>query len=563
MKITPLFIKDALLILVMALLAGCGLVYEYLLSHYAGRVLGAVESAIYTMIGIMIVSMGLGAFAARKIKDAFNGFVILEVVIAILGASSILFIALVISLTYDLPQILADTYNIPFDALPEGGWLKTFHQFSLNLPYIVGIFLGLFIGMEIPLIARVREHLYGQHLQHNAGTIYGADYIGAGAGAAIWVAILMRTELSSAAAWTASVNVIAGTIFLFLFWRHIKFKTLIIASHLLVVGLIIAIGYKGEHWMQKLTDVLYQDKVVYQQQTQYQQLIFTERSLGPEQAPIHQFFLNGRLQFSSQDEFIYHEMLVHPAMAAAARQHKVLIIGGGDGLGLREVLKWQPEKVTLVDLDQSLIELFQHPETYLPGALAEQMQALGQNALNHENVDLRYADAFNEVDNLLRQGEYFDVIIVDLPDPNHPDLNKLYTRHFYLRLNQLLSADGVMAVQSTSPYHAKNAFVAIGKTVNASGFTRVEQYQQNVPSFGQWGWTLASKSPVSLAERLAGLNLPFETRWLDDATLQAAFVFPKHYYRNLADIKINDLGSHVIYQYHHQAWREQKGTVFD
>jgi len=117
-----LFWNDVLLILTMAVLAGCGLIYEYLLSHYAGRVLGVMESAIYTMIGLMIVSMGLGAFAARKIKCAFNGFVWLELIIAFLGTTAIIIIASLIAATQLLPQIIADTFNLPPDALPRGGF---------------------------------------------------------------------------------------------------------------------------------------------------------------------------------------------------------------------------------------------------------------------------------------------------------------------------------------------------------------------------------------------------------------------------------------------------------
>ena len=94
---------DILLITVMDVLAGCGLIYEYLLSHYAGRVLGSVESAIYAMIGTMIVAMGLGAFLARWFKDAFTAFAWLESIIALVGMGCILAIAGVIAVSYSLP----------------------------------------------------------------------------------------------------------------------------------------------------------------------------------------------------------------------------------------------------------------------------------------------------------------------------------------------------------------------------------------------------------------------------------------------------------------------------
>ncbi|WP_111978247.1 polyamine aminopropyltransferase [Algibacillus agarilyticus] len=558
---TQLFIKDALLIGVMAMLAGCGLVYEYLLSHYAGRVLGAFESAVFTMIGLMIVSMGVGAFAARSIKDPYKGFIWLEIIIAVLGSSSVLIIAAMIGWTYTLPQILADTFGIPPDAIPMGGWMGKLNQLSMKLPYVAGVALGLFIGMEIPLIARVRERLYGEHLDHNAGTIYGADYIGAGVGAAIWVGLLMSMEISSAAAWTASVNALAGLIFLFLFWKHIKYRRILLVLHFGLFALIVSLGLQGKTWLQSFTDALYKDDVVYQQQTRYQQLVFTERKLGPEIKPVYHFYLNGRLQFSSQDEFIYHEMLVHPAMAGSARKDNVLVIGGGDGLAVREILKWQPKHITLVDLDPDLITLFKQPETRLPARLANDINHLTQGALADPRVNIIFEDAFITVDSLLKQHKTYDAIIVDLPDPNHPDLNKLYSRHFYLRLNQLLSADGMLAIQSTSPYHAKKAFLAIGKTVKASEFKYVSQYHQNVPSFGEWGWTLASKLQ-SPQDKLKQITMPEQTEWITPELLQAAFVFPHDYYQEIEQIKVNDLGSHVLYKYHYQAWRQQIGTAF-
>ena len=188
---------DVLLLGIMAVLAGCGLIYEYLLSHYAGRILGALEAAIYTMIGLMIVSMGLGAFAARKIKDAFTGFVVLELTVALCGSLAILITAAVIGFGQQLPMLIASTLGLPPDQLPEGGMIGSLQKLSEYLPYVWGVLLGLMIGMEIPLIARVRQSLSDEHLLHNVGTIYGADYIGAGIGAAIWVGFMLAIDINS------------------------------------------------------------------------------------------------------------------------------------------------------------------------------------------------------------------------------------------------------------------------------------------------------------------------------------------------------------------------------
>jgi len=553
-------IDDTLLILTMAVLAGCGLIYEYLLSHYAGRVLGVMESTIYTMIGLMIVSMGLGAFAARKVRCAYNGFVYLELIIALLGSSAILIIGALIAVTQMLPTIIADTFALPPDMLPRGGIFKQLSFIAFNSPYFFGVILGFFIGMEIPLIARIREQIHGQHLANNLGTIYGADYIGAGIGAAIWVLFLLSIDISKAAAITASLNLIAGGFFIMRYWHKLQWRKTFVALHL-VLALIIALMFNfGNQWLNQMNSLLYLDKVVHSEQTRYQQLTFTERQMGVTSDSIINFYLNGRLQFSSLDEHIYHDYLVAPVLAGSARHNNILIIGGGDGLALREVLKYSPQQVTLIDLDSELIDTFQTPSQHLPARLAMQISHINQHSLQDKRVKILRSDAFIAINDLLKTGQIFDAIIVDLPDPSHPDLNKLYSVNFYARLKQLLSGDGLIAIQSTSPYHAKDSFISIGKTLSAADFSHVQQYHDNVPSFGEWGWTIAAKMGLSPLSRLKTLNeLPIKHRWLNLEILKAAFAFPNNFYHQKATIPINILGSHTIYQLHQKAWQDQQG----
>jgi len=562
-------LDDALLILTMAVLAGCGLVYEYLLSHYAGRVLGVMESTIYTMIGLMIVSMGLGAFAARKVRCAFNGFVYLELIIALLGSSAILFIGGLIAITQILPQIIADMFSLPPDMLPQGGMFKTLSFMAINSPYFFGVILGFFIGMEIPLIARIREQIHGQHLANNLGTIYGADYIGAGIGAAIWVIFLLSIDISKAAALTASLNLIAGAFFIMRYWRQLHWKKTFVSLHLLLALVILLMFNYGNQWLNQMNSLLYLDKVVHVKKTHYQQLTFTERNMGfnsavqefgNTQSSIINFYLNGRLQFSSIDEHIYHDYLVAPALAGSARQDDILIIGGGDGLALRDVLKYSPDSVTLIDLDSELIDTFQNPEAHLNSNLARKISYLNNSSLQDDRVTIMRSDAFITINELLKSGRVFDAIIVDLPDPSHPDLNKLYTVDFYARLKQLLAGDGLIAIQSTSPYHAKDSFISIGKTLSAAKYAHVQQYHDNVPSFGEWGWTIAAKIGASPLARLNKLEvLPVQHSWLNLEILKAAFIFPNDFYKNEENIDINTLGSHTLYQLHQQAWKNQQG----
>lgn len=554
------FIDDFLLIVTMAVLAGCGLIYEYLLSHYAGRVLGVMESTIYTMIGLMIVSMGLGAFAARKVRCAFNGFVYLELIIAFLGASAILLIGGLVAVTQILPELIADMLSLPPDMKPQGGLFHQLNWLALKSPYFFGVLLGFFIGMEIPLIARIREEIHQQHLANNLGTIYGADYVGAGIGAAIWVLFLLSLDISKAAALTASLNLIAGSFFVWRYWQKLKWRKTFVSLHIALALIITLLFSHGNQWLNQMNSLLYLDKVVHSDKTRYQQLTFTERHMGLDQQSIINFYLNGRLQFSSIDEHIYHDYLVAPVLAASARHDNILIIGGGDGLALRDVLQYSPKAVTLIDLDSELIDIFKQPEKHVNAKLARQITHLNKNSLQDKRVTIERADAFVAINALLKNKKTFDAIIVDLPDPSHPDLNKLYSVNFYARLKQLLSGDGLIAVQSTSPYHAKETFISIGKTMAAAGFAHVEQYHDNVPTFGEWGWTIAAKSGISPLTRLNKLTqLPVKHSWLNLASLKAAFIFPNDFYQHKAEVDINVLGSHTIYQLHQQAWQDQQG----
>jgi spermidine synthase len=542
----------------MAILAGCGLIYEYLLSHYAGRVLGSVESAIYAMIGTMIVAMGIGAFLARWFKDAFTAFAWLESLIALVGMGCILAIASVIAVSYSLPHIFSDIFNLPADVVLNGYVFQKLQEWSRFLPYVFGLLLGLLIGMEIPLIARIRQHVYGRFLENNAGTIYGADYIGAGIGAAIWVSIMLAMPIMQAAAWTALFNIIAGLAFLWRYHSYVRYAKLLLVCHIALLVLFGFILMLGSSWMKDLSNVLYKDKVIYSEATKYQHLVLTERLSRNQPDPITDLYLNGRLQFSSIDEQIYHSMLVYPPLLASNRHDNVLIIGGGDGLALRDVLKWPVKEVTLIDLDAQLLSLFGHDDDEFnpPAAIHERLTKLNKHSMADPRSHIKVGDAFLEVERLLDEGKRFDTIIIDLPDPNHPDLNKMYSDYFYNHIRQLLAADGAMAVQSTSPYHAKKAFLSIGKTVKAAGFKHVEQYQQNIPSFGQWGWTIATTTGQSASARISDItSLPVASRWISKKYLLAAFVFPNHYFEQINDIEVNQLGSGTLYDYYRSAWQ--------
>jgi len=551
---------DFLLFAIMGILAGCGLIYEYLLSHYAGRILGAVEQVIFAMIGVMIVSMGLGAFAARIFKSYFNAFAWLEVTIALIGATSVLVLAVTTALANILPQILMETFSLPPDLLPRGGMIAWAHKIASIMPYVTGFVLGFLIGMEIPLIASMREKIYGEHIKHNTGSVYGADYIGAGIGAAIWVLFMLSLPPTTAAVITASVNLVVGLVFYGVYRKRIRFGVWVVSAHLLVGAIIALVAVNGTDWDNAMEDLLYKDKVIFSYNTQYQHVTITERIMDPAKPKIISMFINGRSQFASNDETIYHAMLVAPVMHAAARHNNILIIGGGDGLALRDVLRWQPQSVDLIDIDAAIVEFFTTPYRNKGKVINQVLLELNQHAFSDARVQTRFGDAFIKVDELIQQQRLYDVIIVDLPDPSHPDLNKLYSARFYAKLKTLLTGDGAMVVQSTSPYHAKNTFLSIGKTVHYAGFKHVEQYHHNVPSFGEWGWTIATKNGVSAKARLMlKEKLEVDDGWSTKGVLLAAFEFNQHFFERLGSIKVNRINNQAAYQYHKGDWAKQQG----
>ncbi len=544
----------------MGILAGCGLIYEYLLSHYAGRILGAVEHVIFAMIGVMIVAMGLGAFAARVFKSYFNAFVWLEVSIALIGVSSVLVLAMTTALANILPQILMETFLLPPDLIPRGGMILWAHKIAAIMPYVVGFILGFLIGMEIPLIASIRETIYGEHVAHNAGSVYGADYIGAGIGAAIWVMFMLSLPPTTAAVITASVNLLIGLLFYGVYRKRIRLGVWVVSAHLLVAGVVVTIAFNGIDWDNAMEDLLYKDKVIFSYNTEYQHVTITERIMDPAKPKIVSMFINGRSQFASNDEVIYHAMLVAPVMHASARHDNILIIGGGDGLALRDVLRWRPQSVELIDIDAAIVQFFTTPRIEKGRVVNQALLDLNQHAFSDPRVQTHFGDAFLKVDELIQQQRLYDVIIVDLPDPSHPDLNKLYSARFYAKLKTLLTGDGAMVVQSTSPYHAKNTFLSIGKTVQYAGFMHVEQYHHNVPSFGEWGWTIATKNGVSARARLAQKDrLEVNDGWSTRGVLLAAFEFNRHFFDQLENIKVNRINNQAAYQYHKADWEKQQG----
>ena len=547
-----LIAHDAFLLTIMFASGICGIIYEYLLAHYAGRTLGTIEQVIFTIIGLMIVSMGVGAFLAKHARNIYKTFAWLEVIISSIGATSIFIIAFSFAVTILLPQALSETYNIPFIWLSKGSLITTLDTVATSIPFIVASILGIFIGMEIPLVARIRQDIHSKYLQHNTGTIYGADYIGAGVGTAIFIIYLLTLPVMQAAVLSASVNLTCSVLFLLIYRKKISHKIWLLIANSALLGLLIFLYSQGSNWQHKFENLLYSDQVVLSLDTKHQRIVLTQREHQGDK--IYNLYLNGHTQFSSIDEHMYHSLLVAPAMLAANNINKVLIIGGGDGLALRNVLTYNPQEVTVLELDREMIELFSKPLYQGDKQINLPLLKLNNNAFNDKRVQIMYGDAFNSVDNL--EINAYDVIIVDLPDPTSSNLNKLYSVAFYTKLKHILANDGALAVQSTSPYHTKNVFLTVMSSLQAAGL-RSFPYQYNIPSFGQWGFNVATKhsNPEQRIQEKRR-SIPITNKWLSLEIIHAAFIFSKDFFPKQLPSP-NYLGSHNIY------WRYQEADGYN
>jgi spermidine synthase len=303
----------------------------------------------------------------------------------------------------------------------------------------------------------------------------------------------------------------------------------------IIAGAIAVLLLAGLFYADRLTSFaeqgLYADPIVYSHQSPYQRVVLTE---NPHSV---QLFLNGNLQFSSADEYRYHEALVHPAFATAPRHATVLILGGGDGLALREVFRYPDvERVTMVDLDPAVTNLARQLPT---------MQRLNENSLSDPRLTLVNADAMA----WLREDDRtpFDVVIVDFPDPNNFSLGKLYTRGFYRLLTRVIGPDTALVVQSTSPMYARKSFWCIARTMRGAGFS-THSYHAHVPSFGEWGYVLAMRHPFDPPTRLRTERL----RFLNDSTLGSLFVFS----RDMQELPVreNTLNDQQLVAYYEHEW---------
>lgn len=531
----------------------CGLVSEYALSTVSTYILGNSIEQFSVTIALMMFMMGFAGWAQKFVSDEhlFEKFVVLETMLMLAGGFA------------------------PIAIYAAFGFL---HSHFLIVLYFFVVTIGFLIGFEIPLILRVNEK-YSDGLPVNLSRIFSADYIGSFAGAIVWTFYLLKrfplTEIGFLMAWFNFI-IVSGTLFYFLQYGHglVRLrKTMIILFIITAAALLY--GYKkNTEWNIILEQRLYEDKVIFAQTTKYQRLVMTHNSKLDE----YRFYINGNLQFSSLDEFIYHEQLVHPAMSIADSRKSVLILGGGDGMALREVLKYKDvSEITLVDIDPEMTKFCSGNEVMkklnnnafkdsrvtasVPAGITEKgVETIYQQNENRErrtdrsimpvaqvkvmNID---ADLF-----LNTAGKKFDAVIIDFPDPSSIELAKLFSKEFYLKLREVVSDKGIVVIQATSPYHAKETYLCAIRSIEAAGYKTIP-YHDNVPSFGDWGWILAWKDTGReevMAARISALSqFKVATKYLTPEVFRKAMVFGKGMLET-EQVEINTLMNPVLLRYY-------------
>lgn len=497
--------RTPILFLNVLIIATCGLVYELLAGTLASYVLGDSVTQFSLIIGIYLFALGAGAWLSRFIETGLaRRFIEVELGVALLGGLSAPLLFLSFARLSYFPIVL---YGIVFA-------------------------VGVLVGLELPLLMRIlKDELDFKDLVSRVLTF---DYVGALVASLLFPLFLVpklglvRTSLVFGllnagvglwATWFMRPLIRGGV-------NGLRVRAVIVIA-LLAAGLV-----KSNALTTLAEDDLFADEIIYSRTTPYQRIVVTRGKAG------FQLFLNGHLQFSSADEYRYHEALVHPAMMVAAEPRRVLILGGGDGLALREVLRYPSvESVTLVDLDPAMTQLSQ--------ALAP-LAELNNHSFSDPRVRVVNQDAMIWIEDVADQ---FDAAIVDFPDPNSYSLGKLYTTRFYRLLKSRLAPDGAVAVQCTSPMFARRSYWCIVKTLESAGFS-VKPYQTTVPSFvGVWGFALGRATPFD-APTVSPPNL----RYLDDKTMASIFVLPA----DLAPVpvEINRLDNQTLVRYYEAEWKK-------
>ncbi len=500
--------KRALIISVF--IAGlCSIIYELLISTTSSYFLGDSIKQFSITIGVYMAAMGGGAFLSKFLKgNLLAKFIEVELLLGFIGGSSV--------------PVMYMVY-----AFADYGQF-----YAIMLLFI--ILIGVLTGLEIPLLSRIMKDYFSENA--NLANVLSLDYLGALLATLIFPFLLLPIlGIFVSSLVFGAVNIGIGVLNIRYFsdeLEHSKKQLYSLISFLLIAYFFIAIAFSSKvtDWW---NDHLFIDQVIFHQSTPYQTLTLTS---GKGELKL---FLNKVIQFNSEDEYRYHEALVHIPFGLAKEKRNILILGGGECLAAREVLKHpEVEQVVIVDIDPAIFDLARKNI---------RLKKLNAFAMENPKVHPILEDAFV----FLKENEFlFDIIISDLPDPTNEALTRLYSSAFYKLIQKRLSPGGVFVTQATDPYRTNKAFWCIEETIHHSAMSYTYPYHAYVPSFGDWGFILASKIP--LAPSNAKLDVP--TKFLEQNHLDNLFYFPKDISK--PNVESNTLDKPKLLAYYLEAWHQ-------
>jgi len=485
-----------------------GIVSEYTLSTLATYFLGDSVFQWTMIVSIMLFSMGLGSRLSKYFENGLlEKFVLIEFSLSII-ASNVTIIVYTFFALYD---------NTTF------------------IIYFLSVLIGMFIGMEIPLVIRLNDQF--QSLKVNISSAMENDYFGSLAGGVFFAFVgLPILGLTYTPLILGSINFSVALVLVYMIWNEVdesrrnRFRIYGVT----VFAVLVLCGIYSKSIVEWGDKIRYKDPIVYSEQSRYQKIVLTY-SNGD-----HWLFLNGNQQLSSFDEALYHEPLVHPIVNLFGKPKNALVLGGGDGAAVRELLKYDfIKEITLVDLDPSVTELAKtHP------VLLE----INENSLNHPKVHVINQDGFTFLEDLKIK---YDIIIADFPDPRTVDLGRLYSKEFYWLCRNSLSEKGMLVTQAGSPYYAKAAFDCIEKTIASAGFNTLPIHNQ-VVTLGEWGWVIGAKqSGEDLKSKLQAIEMDLNHKWLTNEALIAISSFGKQIFEPTHDeVEVNKIHNPVLYKYY-------------
>ncbi|MCM8536192.1 MAG: polyamine aminopropyltransferase [Lentisphaeraceae bacterium] len=471
-----------ILITATLLMAISGLIYELLAGTLSSYLLGDSVTQFSLVIGCFLTSMGVGSWLSRFIsKNQLSWLIAIEVAVGFIGG------------TMTVVGFAAFTYT------------SIYQVTLLSLTSLIGIL----VGLEIPLVICILKDF--NSVKVTIANVMSADYIGALVASLIFPFILVpHLGLNKSGILAGAANVFIAFLLTLKFKPLLKrtYKKLVSACVLCLVFLA-GLYFTSTKMISHMEDSVYQDEIIFAKNSKFQRIVITRWRDDL------RLYLNGHLQFSSIDEYRYHEVLVHMPMSAAKKRESVLILGGGDGLAISQVLKYpEVEKVTLVDLDNEVTDIFKNNPM---------LRQLNNDAFHDSRVEVVNTDALHFLNNTKHR---YDVIIADLPDPSDAGLAKLYSKSFYGLAARHLNPGGKLMTQSTSPFRAREAFWCIHNTLKSIEIDqrplRVKALHVMIPTFGKWGFNLASFEPFS--EKDIKVEVPCE--FLSQDFVESMFKFP-------------------------------------